>query len=124
MNTTIENTTDATSVTPKSFTDIRPKWKALAATRKITSADIVALCIYRAIIRGEGKVGAITRLAKSFTPVTNPIKLQNGAHTWHGLASGLLMSRKTPILGWLTEAEGMEILALAKSIDVSGKEIK
>jgi hypothetical protein len=124
MNTIIETTTEATSATPKSFTDIRSKWKARAAIRNTTSADIAALCIYRSMIRGECKQATIARLRRSFTPVSNPIKLQNGHSRWHGLASGLFAVKFSPLLEWMTKEESVELLGIAKSINAYGEEIK
>jgi hypothetical protein len=131
MNIIIENTPEANLDAPKSYTDIREKWKAFAATRRISSPDIAALCIYRSIIRGEGKEGAIARLKKSFTPVTNTNKLNNGVMPNNGLFFALVTLKCTfrpkyapNVLQWLTEEERAEISEIAGSISAGGKEIK
>lgn len=131
MNTIIENKPEATSEEPKSYTDIRDEWKALAASRKITAPDIAALCIYRAMIHGQGKDGAIAQLKKSFTPVTNPIKLSNGVlpnnGLYYALATLTISFRQGygPIfLNWITKDEKQELAEIAASIDAYYKEIK
>ena len=107
----------------KVSTDTRPKWKALAAERKITYEDMAALAIYRSMVKGEGKEGAISRLHKSFKPITNTVKLENGARPYLSLYFALWLVKKSTFISWLTEEEKQEMLAIAKSIKISGKEI-
>jgi hypothetical protein len=116
-------TTADTSASSKSFTDIRPQWKALAADRKITSQDIAALCIYRSMIKGKGKDDAIERLRRSFIPVTNPIKLANGAAPFWGMTLALYMIRNSTLIEWLSPDEKQELLLIAKSIKITGLDI-
>jgi hypothetical protein len=100
----------------KSFTDIRAKWKALSADRKITKEDIAALCIYRSLIAGEGKEGAISRLKKSFKPITNPVKLENGMDPYGALKSAIWGTRHSVVLTWLEPQEKAALQALATEL--------
>lgn len=122
----VEATTEATNATSEAVQpkDIRPLWKALAAERKITREDIVALCIYRSLRKGEGKEGAISRLQKSFKPITNLVKLENGAYPYGSLESALWRLKNCTFMSWLSESEKQEILSLAKEIKIKGKEIQ
>lgn len=104
--------------------DIRQNWKALAADRKITREDIAALCLYRALVKGQGKEGAISRLQKAFKAITNPIKLENGAYPYGALESSLWAIKHSTLVAWLDEDEKTSLLALAKEIKVKGKEIQ
>jgi len=112
------------STTQVTFKDIRPQWKALAAERKITREDIAALCIYRSLIKGEGKEGAISRLRKSFSPITNPVKLENGAYPYGSLASALWMTKHSTFITWLDDESKQSLLILAKEIKVVMGDIK
>jgi len=108
----------------KSITDIRAQWKALAASREITREDIAALCIYRSMYTGEGKEGAISRLQKSFKPISNLVKLENGAYPYGALDTALWLAKKSTLVSWLTEEERTELLSIAKEIKIKGKEIQ
>jgi len=111
------------STTQTTFKDIRPQWKSLAAERKITKEDIAGLCIYRALVKGEGKEGAISRLKKAFKPVTNPVKIENGAYPYGSLASALWSVKYSTFVQWLDEKDRDSIIAIAKDIKVRGGEI-
>jgi len=104
--------------------DIRQNWKALAAERKITSQDIAALCIYRALHKEQGKEGSIERLRKSFKPITNTIKLDNGAYPYGALSSALWMVKHSTLITWLDEADQKAMLDLAREIKPQGSDIK
>jgi len=104
--------------------DIRQQWKALAADRKVTREDIAALCLYRALVKEQGKEGAISRLHKSFIPITNPIKIENGAHPYGALASALWMVKHSTFVTWLDEEPKQALLTLAKEIKVVGGKIQ
>lgn len=112
------------STTQETFKDIRPQWKALAQERKITREDIATLCIYRSLIKGEGKEGAISRLRKAFRPITNPVKLENGAHPYGALRSALWMTKHSTFVTWLDDEPRQALLALAKDIKVVVGDIK
>ena len=117
-------TTEAqASTTQSTFKDIRPQWKTLAQERKITKEDIAALCIYRSLIKGEGKEGAISRLKKAFKPVTNPVKIENGAYPFGSLQSALWSIKYSNIMDWLDEPQKVAIIAIAKDIKISGGEL-
>ena len=114
----------ATTSTQTTFKDIRPQWKALAKERKLDSSDMAALCIYRSMIKGEGKEGAISRMHKSFKPITNPAKLENGAHPYGSLSSALWSIKYSTFITWLDEDTKTTLFAIAKDIKAMGKEIK
>lgn len=103
--------------------DIRQNWKALAADRKIQSRDILALCIYRSIYKNEGKAGAISRIEKAFKPITNSVKLENGAYPFWALETALWSVKNSTLVSWLDETDKELVLALAKEIKIKGKEI-
>jgi len=95
-------TTEAqASTTQATFKDIRPQWKALAKERKITKEDIAALCIYRAMVKGEVPEGAKTRLEKAFRPITNVVKLENGADPHGALKSAIWSIKYSKFAEWL-----------------------
>jgi hypothetical protein len=98
------------------FTDTRAKWKARAALRNITSADIAALCIYRSVMRGEGLEGAESRLRKSFFPITNKVKLDNGAAPFGSLNSALWSVRGSVLYSWLTPSEQDAVWKIAQEL--------
>lgn len=103
--------------------DIRQNWKALAAKKEITRSDIAALCIYRSLLKDEGKEGAISRLKGSFRPITNPIKLDNGAYPYGSLRFALSELRSSHLISWLDLDDAAKILDIAKSINAWGKDI-
>ena len=103
------------SQTPVSFKDIRPQWKALAQERKITKEDIAALCIYRALVKGEVPEGAKTRLHKAFRPITNQIKIANGAAPYAALDTALYSLKYSAFAKWLSEDEMKALIAAAKT---------
>lgn len=102
------------------FTDTRAKWKARAAVRIITSSDIAALCIYRSIKQDEGVEGAKSRLRKSFCPITNPVKLNNGAAPFASLNNALWATRGSVFCSWLTADEQAKVWAIATELRKPG----
>ena len=104
--------------------DITQQWKALANKRKIKSEDIAALCIYRALVKNKGKEVAIAKLRKAFSPITNPIKLNNGAESYSALAYALRMVKYSQVLTWIDNEEDKNaIIAMSREISIRGKEI-
>jgi hypothetical protein len=98
--------------------DIRQQWKALASTRKITTKDIAALCVYRALLKmPDSKPLAITRLNKSFKPISNPVKIVNGADPHGALLSALRMTKYSSVYSWLDEEDAKKLYDL--SIEIS-----
>ena len=102
--------------TPTTYQDIRPQWKALAAKKELTSSDMAALAIYKSLVKGGGKEGAISRLKKSFRPITSPTKLANGADPHLAVTSSLRGIKYSNIAGWLTPAELKVLNDLAQEI--------
>jgi len=98
----------------KKIKDIRPQWKALAAKREITKEDIAALCIYRAVFKGQIPEGAKTRLHKSFKPITSPIKLNNGADPHGALITALNSVKYSHFADWLDKEELQQLIDAAK----------
>lgn len=112
------------STTQLTFKDIRPQWKALAQERKITREDIAALCLYRALVKEQGKEGSIGRLQRAFKPITNKVKIDNGAYPYGALDSALWMVKNSTLITWLDEEPKQALLALAKEIKVKGGSIQ
>jgi hypothetical protein len=110
---TIETPVSDTQI---AFTDIRPQWKALAADRKITKEDIAALCFYRSLIKGAITEDALARLRRSFKPITNLTKIENGADPIGARKDASRMVKYSTVFTWLSESE--QKLLLAFSIDV------
>jgi len=98
----------------KKIKDIRPQWKALAAKREITKEDIAALCIYRALYKGQIPEGAKTRLHKSFKPITNPVKLNNGAEPNAALMIAIHSIKYSHFADWLDKEELQQLIDAAK----------
>lgn len=96
--------------------DIRQNWKVLAATQTIKSEDIAALCIYRALVKEQGKEGALSRLHKSFKPITNPIKLANGADPYFSLKTSLWQVRYSSLHNWLEPEEQKALVDLSREL--------
>ena len=108
------------STTQATFKDIRPLWKALAKERKITKEDIAALCIYRAMVKGEVPEGAKTRLQRAFKPITNTTKLENGADPQGALKSAVYSIKYSKFAEWLSKDELAALLEAAKKTKDAG----
>jgi hypothetical protein len=108
------------STTQATFKDIRPLWKALAKERKITKEDIAALCIYRAMVKGEVPEGAKTRLQRAFKPITNTTKLGNGARPYGALESAVWSIKYSKFAEWLDKDELAALLEAAKKTKDAG----
>jgi len=100
--------------------DIRTQWKAHAAERKITREDIAALCIYRALVKEQVPTGAKSRLHKSFKPITNTVKLENGADPYGSLKSAVNSVRYSIFAQWLDKEELEMLVEAAKSTRMAG----
>lgn len=111
---------NTTSEATKPIKDIRPQWKALAAAREITKEDIAALCIYRAVRKGQIPEGAVSRLQKSFKPITNKTKLENGAYPYGSLDTAMNSIKYSNFAKWLDEAELKQLLDAVKSTKTAG----
>lgn len=92
------------------------QWKALAEKREITSQDIAVLCIYRSLYKNEGKDGAIKRLRKSFSPVTNSVKLENGVLPYYSLHLALTCVKQSPVMGWMDKDIAEQLFSIARSV--------
>ena len=100
--------------------DIRPQWKAFAANRNITSQDITALCVYRAVIKGQVPEGAKSRLHKSFKPITNTVKLANGAYPHAALETAVNSIKYSTVASWLDKEELDQLLEAVKTTKTAG----
>jgi hypothetical protein len=117
-----EATLQSTSEAAKPIKDIRPQWKALAAKREITSEDIATLCIYRAVYKEQILEGAKTRLQKSFSPITNPVKLENGAVAYGAMITALNSIKYSHFAEWLDKEELQQLIDAAKETLKAGIE--
>ena len=95
------------------FTDTRAKWKALAADRTITRSDVAARCVYLSIIRGEDIECVKARLLKAFWPITNKVKLDNGAAPYGSMKAAIWLIRYSTFYSWLTTEEKNVIWKMA-----------
>ena len=115
--------------------NISTQWKALASARKITTKDVAALCVYRALLKspdedgtrtaimqGYGKDGAIARLRKAFKPITNDTKLANGAEPFGSMMTALRMVKYSEVYKWLDEEDQKKLYDL--SIEISKERFK
>lgn len=98
------------------MTNIKSLWTARHHAREISSTDIAALCIYRSIKLGEDTEQTKARLCKSFSPVRNKIKLDNGAYPYLSLTYSLNMIKYSCLADWLAPEEFASIAELAKSM--------
>ncbi len=95
--------------------DIRTQWKALAAAKEITREDIAALCLYRTLFVEKDAEEAKSRLFTAFAPITNQIKLDNGALPRESLRYALNSIKYSKIAKWLDPEDLAKMLELAKS---------
>lgn len=107
---TANQTTEVTSESKS--TDIRAQWKALAAEKKLTVEDMAALCLYRSILKGEGLDGAISRLKKSFSPITSKVKLENGCTPYGSMLRAAGFAQYSHLKDWLTKEEKEQLAKL------------
>jgi len=117
---TTEATIQQTSEAVKPIKDIRPQWKELASSRQITKEDIAALCIYRAVRKQQVPEGAKTRLQKSFKPITNSVKLENGAAPYGALQTALYSIKYSHFAEWLDQDELQQLIDAAKETQKAG----
>lgn len=101
--------------------DIRQQWKALASEKKITAIDVAALCVYRALLdtEADAKATATALLLKAFAPVTNQIKLDNGATPRYSMLSALRLVKYSKVYEWLPEENRNDLAALALELSRS-----
>lgn len=99
--------------------DIRPVWKKLSSEKKLTRGDIATLCIYKALKKGTPDI-ARTYLSKSFKPITNLNKLNNGAYPYYGMYNALrdVNNKWNPsvIFKLLTEEEQSQVSAVIDAV--------
>jgi hypothetical protein len=114
LHTTAKTEESADTVLP--FTDIRPQWKELANKKAVSSSDMAALCIYRSLVKGQGKEGAIGRLQKAFRPITSPIKLKNGVIPHMAVKFSLYSVGRSTVVEWLTKEELSALVTMAQEI--------
>jgi hypothetical protein len=96
--------------------DIRTQWKALASAKNITSEDIAALCFYRTIYKEHTLDEGLARIRKSFKPITNSSKLENGAYPYGSLQLSLRNIKYSTLVSWLDEDDKLKIIAMAKDV--------
>jgi hypothetical protein len=96
------------------MTNIRAFWKQLADKKEITRNDIAALCLLKALRKDDPSL-AVNYLKESFKPVTNTIKLANGAYPYYALWDALCGVTTCQVAQQLTveEKEKLRLLATA-----------
>lgn len=119
-----KDTTEATNTTSEAIIrpikDIRPQWKALAASRQITKEDIAAYCIWKSLYNDQIPESTKERLLKSFSPITNKIKLENGADARGALRVAINSLKYSNVAQWLDEDELKLLLEEAKILKTLG----
>lgn len=91
-------------------------WKQLANERKIQNYDVAAYCIIKAIFAKSNEKYEVARalLLKSFTPITNENKLNNGHAEWGGLEQALMWSFRSKLFLELDETSQKTFADLQK----------
>ena len=87
-------------------------WKQLANQRKIQNYDVAAYCIVKAIFAKSNEKYEVAKalLLKSFTPITNDNKLNNGQYEFRNLVLALISSFRSKLYLELDE-ESQKIFA-------------
>jgi hypothetical protein len=104
------------------MTNIREFWKQLANKKEITRADIAALCLLKAL-RQEDPALAKIYLNQSFKPITNTVKIANGAYPRYALWSALGSADSCQTSKQLTDEEKKALKVLASSLNGSFGEV-
>ncbi len=68
--------------------EVKAIWKILADARTISAQDIAALCLLRSL-KSDDTENTKARLHRAFSPITNKIKLENGATPYGSLERAL-----------------------------------
>ena len=92
---------------------VKAIWKKLADARTISAQDIAALCLLRSL-KSSDTANTRARLHRAFSPITNKIKLENGATPYGSLERALRWLRYSDFAKQLPEATMKEMEALAK----------
>ena len=95
--------------------EVKAIWKKLADARTITIQDIAALCLLRSLESGD-TANIKIRLRRAFSPITNKIKLDNGAAPYGSLERALRWVYSSEFAKQLPEAIMEKIKAAAKEV--------
>lgn len=102
-------------------------WLRLANNKQIIAADVAALCIYLAIrnkseSESEDDITALeisdaaSRLKRAFSPITNTVKLANGADPYYSLKLALFRSKYSAFAQSLTGQQQAWIAKIAQEL--------
>jgi hypothetical protein len=92
---------------------VKAIWKTLADAKKITSQDVAALCLLRSL-KSNDTENTRARLLRAFKPITNKIKLENGAAPFGALELALRWLKYSEFAKQLPEDTQKQMEALAK----------
>jgi hypothetical protein len=105
--------TQETQATKEQRIKITAIWKELADAKTISSEDVAALCLLR-FLKSKNTEDIKARLHRSFSPITNKIKLENGAAPYGALERALRLLRYSEFAKQLPLDTLKEMEALAK----------
>lgn len=106
-------TEDQRAANRAEYAAVKAIWKKLADARTITCQDVAALCLYKSIKLGLTD-DTKARLHRSFKPITNQIKLQNGCTPFEALEKSLRWLKYSEFAKQLPEETQKQMEALAK----------
>jgi len=92
---------------------VKEIWKKLANARTLTSQDAAALCLLRSL-KSDDTANTRARLLRAFSPITNKVKLENGAKPFGSLELALRWLKYSEFAKQLPEETQKQMEALAK----------
>lgn len=94
---------------------VKAVWKKLADAKLISAQDIAALCLLRSL-KSSDTENTKVRLHRAFTPITNKIKLENGAVPYGSLEKSLRWIKYSEFAKQLPTDTLKEMESLAKEV--------
>ena len=96
------------------------RWLELAKNKNITAADCATLCLYRTILKsddvGQQTENAVMHLKRAFSPISNTVKLENGASKYAALKQSLALLKYSNFFLALEFPAQEKISTLAKEV--------
>jgi hypothetical protein len=109
-----------------SIVKIKNSWKQLARDKKVTSKDVIAMALYRALASKANDKVMVARslMLQAFSPITNSNKLWNGMKEFGALNDALfhvnmvaqMVPEKLPFAEHLDEADRQEVQSLIRQV--------
>ena len=104
--------------------EFQKQWKQRAEKKLITSIDMALLALVRASKKDKPFEQASFYLLKSFKPITNQKKINNGAYPYFALWMAVRYFDRSPLLSLLDEETISKIKVLAANIAPRYMEVK